>query len=133
MSTLVWGIKRSLLGYVRGMPDGRVAAVGGATETAEGFVFPGQDLRFSGVVTLTGHHGMMRIVIADPALVETPRGWTLEIADPDAPAARLPFATVASFAGEAATGVALTADGADLFFGPYEQGTPLDDLAVHDR
>lgn len=130
MSTLVWGIKASLLRYVRGMPDGVVATDGGATESPLGFTFPGETLRFSGSVTLTGHDGMMRVVLADPAVVETADGWMLEIADPDDPAARLPFATVGAFDGIDGTGLALTAGGADLFFGPYEQGTGLEDFTV---
>jgi hypothetical protein len=130
MSTLVWGVKASLLRYVRGMADGVVATDGGATESPLGFTFPGDGLRFSGSVTLTGHDGMMRIVLTDPALVETAGGWMLEIADPDDPAARLRFAAVGAFDGIEGTGVVLTADGADLFFGPYEAGTELDDLTV---
>lgn len=130
MSTLVWGIKGSLLRYVRGMADGVVATDGGATESPAGFTFPGDGLRFTGSVTLTGHDGMMHVVLADPALVESASGWTVEIADPDDPGTRLPFAAVTSFDGIDGTGVALTAAGADLFFGPYEAGTELDDLTV---
>lgn len=135
MSALHWGIKSSLLGYVRGMPDGAVVVAGGAEERDDGFRFPGaggSDLAFRGSVTLTGHGGMMRVVIADPAIVEADGGWALEIADPDDAAARLRFATCTGFDGECATGAALTEDGADLFFGPYERGTPLDDAAVVD-
>ncbi|WP_413319020.1 HtaA domain-containing protein [Agrococcus sp. 1P02AA] len=124
---LVWGIKASLLAYVRGMPDGAVAASGGALETPGGFRFPAVGpLAFAGAVTLTGHHGMLRIVVADPSIVEAAAGWALEIADPDAPAGRLRFAALECFDGASASGAALTEDGADLFFGPYEAGTPLD-------
>lgn len=132
MSALLWGIKASLLGYVRGMPDGAVTLAGGAEEAEGGFRFPGGAGAFRGSVTLTGHGGMMRVVVADPAIVETDDGWALEIADPDDATARLRFATIAAFDGERATGAALTEDGADLFFGPYERGTPLDDAAVVD-
>ena len=133
MSALLWGVKASLLGYVRGMPDGAVTLAGGAEQTEGGFRFPGEGGgAFRGSVTLAGHGGMMRVVIAQPAIVEAEGGWALEIADPDDPTARLRFATIAAFDGERATGAALTEDGADLFFGPYERGTPLDDAVVVD-
>ena len=92
VSALVWGVKASLLDYVRGMPDGAVA-VDGAIESADGFTFPsaaGPDdgiLRFGGSVTLTGHSGMMRVVIADPWVAVDAR--ELSIADPDDPTGRL--------------------------------------------
>lgn len=133
MTVLLWGVKQSLIGYVRRMPDGAVELHGGAIETAEGFEFPsvlGEDLRFRGAVVLTGHGGMMHVTIADPALVRAGGGWILEIADPDSPAVRLPFATIESFDGTSASGSALTEEGADLFFGPYEAGTPVDDPRV---
>ncbi|WP_206447201.1 HtaA domain-containing protein [Agrococcus sp. KRD186] len=133
MSALRWGIKASLLGYVRGMPDGAVTLAGGAEEVEGGFRFPAAgDLAFRGTVTLTGHSGMMRVVIADPAIVGGDGDWALEIADPDEAPARLRFATLSGFDGVRATGAALTEDGADLFFGPYERGTPLDDATVVD-
>ncbi|MCH1882474.1 HtaA domain-containing protein [Agrococcus sp. ARC_14] len=130
---LVWGIKASLLGYVRGMSDGVVEAAGGAEATEGGFRFPAIGAgAFRGSVTLTGHHGMMRVVVADPAIVETEEGWAVEIADPDDRAVRLRFATIAAFDGRQASGTALTAEGADLFFGPYTAGTALDDPRIGD-
>ena len=131
MSALVWGIKSSLLGYVRGMSDGRVEVADGATEAGDGFRFEALGpLAFRGAVTLHGHGGMLHLRIADPAIARTADGWVLEIADPDDPDIRLPFATIAAFDGELATGTALTEDGADLFFGPYRAGTPVDDPRV---
>lgn len=130
MSALVWPVKRSLLVYVRGMSDGKVTTGGGAHEDAAGFVFPGDGMTFSGSVAFTGHGGMMRVVLADPAVIPHGETWVLEIADPDDDTSRLPFAEVAAFDGSAGTGVSLTAEGADLFFGPYEAGTPLEDFVV---
>lgn len=128
---LHWGIKASLLDYVRGMADGSVEAAGGAAISESGIRFPGvADLAFRGTVTLTGHGGMLRVTIAEPALVETAEGWVLEIADTDDPSRRLAFATIAAFDGSRASGTALTQDGADLFFGPYERGTAIDDPVV---
>ena len=39
-AALVWGIKDSLLGYVRGMADGRIETADGAEAIADGFRFP---------------------------------------------------------------------------------------------
>jgi hypothetical protein len=72
----------------------------------------------------------MRVSIADPAIVRTTTGWTLEIADPDNPAMRLPFATLAGFDGVTAEAAFLTDEGSDLFFGPYVAGTPVDAPAI---
>ena len=131
MTSLLWGIKGSLLDYVRGMADGSVEVADGASITAAGIRFPVADgLAFGGAVTLTGHGGMLRVTIARPALVETSDGWVLEIADPDDPSRRMAFATIAAFDGTLASGTALTQDGADLFFGPYERGTAIDDPVV---
>ena len=132
MSALAWAVKASLLGYVRGMPDGRIE-LDGVTEQGEGFVFPAADAdsgRFTGTVTLLGHGGMMRVVLADPWLTPQGDGAVLSIADPDDPTVRLDFARIARFDGAAATGTTLTIDGADLFFGPYTEGTELDDPRI---
>jgi hypothetical protein len=133
MTALDWGIKASLLGYVRRMDDGSVEAREGAATTSTGIRFDGAGgLAFRGAVTLTGHGGMLRVTIADPAIVQADGGWVLEIADPDDASSRLAFATIAAFDGRRASGTALTEDGADLFFGPYERGTPIDDPVVVD-
>lgn len=133
MSGLHWGIKASLLAYVRRMPDGAVAFAGGAADDGEGgirWASGDAPLAFRGSVTLTGHGGLLRVTIADPSLVEVDGGWALEVADPDGPGLRLRFATIEAFDGERASGTALTEDGADLFFGPYERGTPVDDPRI---
>ena len=138
MSALVWAVKRSLLDYVRTMDDGEVV-VDGAQSTPDGFVFPSANTgeqagehRFSGTVTLLGHGGMMRVVIADPAVVRQGAEWVLTIADPDDPSARVEFARMAGWSADEtgslrAHGTVLTESGSDLFFGPYRDGTPLDD------
>ncbi len=142
MTALHWGVKSSLLDYVRGMADGDILLDGGASEGGSGFVFPGNDdtgdgvLRFRGAVTLIGHGGMMRVVLHSPWLEQTPDGWRLSIQDPDASGARLAFAEVATRSAQpdgtiVGAGTVLTGAGADLFFGRYSEGTPLDDPAVH--
>lgn len=137
MSALEWGIKASLLGYVRAMADGEVIVADGAHVLENGsFSFPEiSPLRFGGSVTLIGHGGMMRVVIRDPAIDQVGDEIALSIADPDDETVRLAFATVAALEeGDDGSilviGTALTADGADLFFGPYVTGTPLDDATV---
>lgn len=138
---LTWSVKASLLEYVRGMADGEIH-LHGVRWTPAGFAFPALDeatdpdeQRFSGTVALTGHGGMMRIVIRDPSLVRRGTWWVLTIADVDEPSGRLDFARmpemVASGPGVLrARGTVLTASGADLFFGPYRDGTQLDDPVV---
>jgi Htaa len=158
VTVLIWGVKSSLLGYVRGMADGAITVAGGAVEEAGGFLFPAEGTtaedgpwRFVGRITLTGHGGLMQLVLAAPWLEPGPSsadGYVLSFAetdaDPNAAATigtsatgnplRLPFAHVASLIWRDGrlhgTGVTLTADGADLFFGPYRQGTILDDLVI---
>lgn len=136
MSRLAWGVKASLLGYVRGLPDGRVL-LEGVEEHDSRFAFPSDveaDLidssvrHFHGSVTLLGHHGMMRVVLADPWLHPVPPGAVLSLADPEATGGRLGFARVAHVDGVVGTGTTLTAEGAELFYGPYVEGTVLDDL-----
>lgn len=138
---LEWGIKQSLVRYIAGMAEGMIVASEPATGGEGGFRFPTAappqadgTLRFAGSVTLTGHGGMLRLVVAEPWLVPagTPNdAWSLTIADQYEPGARIAFATIDRLdLGEAAPsahGTRLTADGADLFFsGPYTEGTELD-------
>lgn len=138
MSRLAWGIKASLLAYVRGMPDGRVV-LDGVEERGACFIFaPDREAdsvdpsvrHFAGSVGLLGHHGLMRVVIADPWLHPAGPGAELTIADPDAPGGRLLFARVERLEAGTAAGTTLTAQGADLFFGPYVEGTGLDDPSI---
>ncbi|MCU1480403.1 MAG: hypothetical protein JWQ19_1189 [Subtercola sp.] len=146
MKELHWAIKSSFVAYVRGMPDGRVVLGGGAREEGGVFVFPqagdGENRAaeatpsetFTGTVLFEGHDGLMRVEFRDPAIVEVDGRTVLTLADSAAPDARLTFATLDLGPGihspRPGTHVALTPDGADLFFGPYEEGTPFDDLRL---
>lgn len=136
MTALIWPIKRSLIGYVESMSDGSIT-LETATETGQGFRFPlvtrtDDELQFEGSVAFAGHHGMMRVTIAEPRITRTAKGWSLSIADPDAPETRLTFGRIVAFDGAETAGITLTQDGADLFFGPYREGTPLDDAILVD-
>lgn len=137
--SLEWSIKRSLLGYVRGLPDGVVGAGEGAVEREGLFVFPAAgspagEHRFSGVVAVSGHDGLLDVVFREPWLQPGASGWLLSIADPD-DGQRLGLLRIAALEAQPdgslrATGTSLTQDGADLFFGPYQAGTAFDDPVV---
>ena len=90
-TSLIWGVKASLVSYVRGLGDGEIAAHAPAELAShehtsrlngtEGFVF-GSDpngchfdiatqtgqLRFRGTVTFSGHFNTMRVELSDPRL-----------------------------------------------------------------
>lgn len=89
---LTWGVKRSLLQYIAGLPDGGHTTSGGAyvCETSF-FTFPPErgadntqecaELRFRGSLQLGGHAGMLQIIITDPRVVRSESGMVLTIAD----------------------------------------------------
>lgn len=75
---LLWSVKRSLLRYVRRLPDGVVSVAGGTGLTPDlSFHFPLRDadafdttsgegvVRFGGALSLSGHSGMMAVVLDD--------------------------------------------------------------------
>ncbi len=90
-SPLTWGVKASLVSYVRGLDDGEIAVKAPAElvsrehttgqDRSEGFAFApdlncshfdtasqtGQ-LRFRGTVTFSGHFNTMRVELSDPRL-----------------------------------------------------------------
>lgn len=90
-TSLVWGVKASLVSYVRGLADGEIAIKapaefvlrepGSGRDGTEGFAFAvdpdgscydfatetGQ-LRFRGAVTFSGHFNTMRVELCDPRL-----------------------------------------------------------------
>ncbi|WP_350351674.1 HtaA domain-containing protein [Microbacterium sp. A8/3-1] len=146
MRRLGWGVKASLRHYVEDSSSGHIESRDGAERDGRSvFWFPSVDavddadsridvLRFAGSVEFVGHHGMLSLPIRDPWLESRRSGYVLSIVDPDDRAARVDFVTVGHI-GTGPTGiiggrVALTADGADLILGPYEEGTEFDDLEV---
>lgn len=94
IAALTWGVKASFRGYVAAA-GGTTATAGGATADAEGaFVFPAaadSDLalaadgtlagagRFTGEVRFEAHGGMLKVVLADPAVAPAEGGWTLSV------------------------------------------------------
>ncbi len=90
-SSLIWGIKASLVSYVRGLADGEIAIKapaelvsrepGSGRDGTEGFAFAADpngshfdiatqtgQLRFRGSVTFSGHFNTMRVELSDPRL-----------------------------------------------------------------
>ncbi len=89
---LIWGIKRSLLDYVGGLADGDLAVNEDVSVTADlRFCFPMDDMtqfdeatrtgaiRFRGAIQLTGHHGLLAFVFANPWLHLDASGGELSI------------------------------------------------------
>ncbi len=137
MTALRWAVKRSLIAYVTGMADGELLVRDGAEIDGVDLRFPGTDatsdrLRFRGRAELIGHGGLLHVVLADPELVRGADGWMLRLSDgvERLDFARLNLSSPTAGGLRTATDTRLTADGADLFFGPYQDGTPLDDPIV---
>lgn len=135
MSELSWNVKASLLAYVRGMGDGQVSTVSPARFVGDTVFFPGDGASFSGALALLGHGGLLQLTFADPRVEPIGAGWRITIEDPYAPGSRMTLASVGALLDEPGgvrrgSGVALTAEGADLFLGPYTEGTPLDDFLI---
>jgi hypothetical protein len=149
---LSWGIKRSFIDYINGLPDASVSAVNGATvDTAGLFRFaPGTSdydavrgtgiLRFRGDVRLSGHHGMMFVRLLDPWIAFTGGRGILSISTgDDVGQDRAAVAVLRAGApSQAADGsliwaevqVAITDEGSELFDGQYAAGQPMDPLFI---
>jgi hypothetical protein len=150
---LVWGIKRSFIQYIAGMPDGQGSATDGAV-SLPGSIFhygvddahsesSGEGLQiraFVGDIRLAGHYGMLFVRVADPWIVSDGATAVLTIDDPwqregqeRMPVARLVLELTDSQAGIetwAGTSVQLTAAGAELFNDVYPEGELLDPLTM---
>jgi len=148
---LTWGVKQSFLRYLAGLPDGGHAASGGAYLSENSFfTFPPHpdseqtiagELRFRGAVHLSGHAGLLQVLIADPRLVLRETGALLTIANRiDAPdgSERIPLADLEindSYSTRQGLvlpliSASLTTAGCDLFGGHYPPGESLDPIFV---
>lgn len=135
---LVWAVHEGFVAYVSRLADGRVDVDGGAVRQPDGgILFPlapdGPALHGTGAVHFTGHHGLLAVTLANPAVLGAGGSAVLSIDDPFTPGERLAFARL----GEPASGQAacypaprLTEEGADLFGGHYREGTPLAPLQI---
>lgn len=148
---LSWGIKRSFLHYLAGLPDGAVSAVDGATVDDDGrfrFAPAAADydagrgtgvLRFKGDVRIAGHHGMMFVRLLDPWIVFTGGRGILSISTgDDAGRDRTAVAILRAGAPREVAGslvwenvdVVISAEGSELFDGQYAEGQPMDPLSI---
>jgi Htaa len=157
---LVWGVKASLLAYVRGLGDGEIAVKAPAElashdqyssqEATAGFAFApdpngshfdlatqtGQ-LRFRGSVTLSGHFNAMRVELSDPRLDLDGGSGTLSVRTNGLIGTPRwdSIASAVVLPGTDCTdgisvGLALTAGGRMLLGQQYQVGQPLDPASV---
>jgi hypothetical protein len=149
---LSWGIKRSFIDYIHGLPDASVAAVDGADMDQAGAFHFAPDrsdydvgsgtgvLRFRGDVRLSGHQGMMFVRLLDPWIALTGGRGILSISTgEDVGQDRTAVAFLRAGAPIPATDgslswsgieVAITDEGSELFDGQYAAGQPMDPLFV---
>jgi hypothetical protein len=170
---LLWAFHEGFAAYVSRLADGRVDVDGGARLLSDGRAFfpfsadpgwrgssgqgssgqgsSGQGSRGYGALHFTGHHGLLAVTLAEPAIITGAGTTVLTITDPFSPGDRLPFAELGEAnrgaghpgvhePGAGGTGTApsalryaapiLTEEGSDLFLGHYREGTPLAPLEV---
>ncbi len=148
---LCWGIKRSFIDYLAGLPDGAVSAADGATVDEAGrFRFAPESadydagrgtgvLRFKGDVRLAGHHGMMFVRLLDPWIAFTGGRGILSISTGGGSGLdRTTVAVLRSGAPRTVDGslywehvdVVISPEGSDLFDGQYAEGQPMDPLFI---
>lgn len=135
-TALQWSVHEGFVDYVTGLPDGRIAVSDPATRDRTNSIrFPialpgdGSRVAFAGSVEFVGHGGMLSVLMAEPVVARRADRIVMSIVDDDVVDTRT---DVVSLNGLQAAGsdlvfneVALTAEGAELFFGQYAQGTPF--------
>ncbi|ALJ18879.1 HtaA domain-containing protein [Microbacterium sp. No. 7] len=132
---LRWGVKRSLVRYVAGVPDGLLRAFDGAVADDEQvFVFAadgsGADgvRRFRGSLEFTAHEGMLRIELSDPWVESDVEGALLTVFSP-MDDRRVAMARLTP-AGDAAWTAELLPRGADVLGPQYFAGTAIDPVRI---
>lgn len=144
---LRWGVRRSFLSYVFGMPDGQASVGDGSRALPTEELCWEPDLRpqtdgwaFRGDVRFEGHAGLMFVRIADPWVARHGTRVELTVADPygapDAP--RLVLATAelseAEVTGDVqlwrGTDVRLTEDGSAVFNHAYPAGELFEPFTI---
>lgn len=149
-AALSWGVKESFRSYVEAM-GGTVALSEGVERDAEGaFVFapageaalatdaggrPQGEAQFAGEVRFDAHGGMLKVVVAAPAVTLEPAGGSLTVADPWAPGKRMQIAKLDIAAAqvegaELVLPAAATIDGMQLLGDHYPPGTALDPVRL---
>ena len=147
---LTWGIKRRFVDYVGGLPDGDFTVTDGArTDADHVFWFPLASIddfdsltglgivRFEGRAEVSGHFGMMSLVIDSPWLEFSETGSQLTVIDAEkGPGHRIPLlelqhqATPGSTANTAEDVTALLSpEGTSAFNGQYVPGEAMDPVS----
>lgn len=147
---LTWGIKRRFVDYVAGLPDGDFTVTDGArTDADHVFWFPlasiddfdpltGRGIvRFDGRAEVSGHFGMMSLVIDSPWLEFSETGAQLTVIDPARPGHRLPLLDLQHQATPGSTGktagddvtALLSLEGTTAFNGQYVPGEAMDPVS----
>lgn len=131
---LAWGVHGPFRDYVQRMSDGQMTARHGAEmlQTGETF-FPldstSNELRFTGSLEFSGHHGMLGIAIQQPWLQYRAGQWELSIVDPFDPDARMAFVEI-TFDDNTTGLTRLTEAGTDVFMGNYNENTLFDPVRI---
>lgn len=81
-TTLVWGIKDTLIKYIESLKDGEIHLEGSVVREGDEFLFTIDEssstfdtsanegtLQFTGTVTLSGYFGALNIVVRDPRII----------------------------------------------------------------
>jgi hypothetical protein len=143
---LTWGIKQSLREYITSLPDGSVEVAPPATDHDGSYSFVAENtdsfsreemsgtLEFSGVVTLSGYGGAMRIEINNPrinltngqGLLSLTRGGVI------GPATWIPLVELkATMSGDTIIcQTALVAPGRSIVGEQYQDGQEFDSLTI---
>jgi hypothetical protein len=132
MASLEWAIAGRFVDYVRSLPDGEISCGDGAVATAGAFRFPADAaaaLHFTGSVRLTGHGGLLDVVIAEPWISFVDDSFDVTVLDSDT-GERFALATGSLGDGSTMGPPRLTVDGSDVFFARYPEGFELDPLAL---
>lgn len=100
MADLRWGVKTSLVEYVRGLRDGAVEFDEGAAWADDAFVFPVEcvfdegtrvEIHYTGRTAMAGHGGLLWLMVAHPRVELDQSGATITVQDTRDRAARLPL------------------------------------------
>ena len=134
---LAWGVHGPFRQYVERMSDGQMAARDGAEILATGEAFfpldvdstTPDELRFTGSLEFSGHHGMLAVTVEQPWLQHRAGQWELSVVDPFEPAKRMPFVAV-EFTDNATGTTRLTEAGTDVFMGNYSEATLFDPVRI---
>lgn len=145
---LHWTIKGSFVRYVLSGAGGTYSVAGGAEDDERGnFYFPlkaasfdvgsGWELRFTGDVRFSGHHGVLFVALVDPVVTLGATGGSLTVAAPGG-VDRVKIADVTPSEPQQRGGLiawpplttALTAEGVSMFGDVYTVGTDTDPLRI---